>query len=658
MFKNVCINIIFLIFFLTPNFCLGDLKVRVWPNKIAYQVNEDCLFNIHIKNEDPNDRTIKLIVFVEYEIETEKLIFEQDTIIKGNEEKVVRVTWRFDSPVLGCAVKAHVLEFNKKIASAEEYFSVVKEKKEIVRVGIAGQLRVSGSLSPIEKEYNRFFVEEGLRKGYVNIVEAHGLYACPFYRLIPNEEEMKNDFLPGGFPYSISGTLDQIKQLKKNGILITCYGFFMPHAPASLELVRARPDLVMRFERGQAAFGEFNVKEIEDEKNYTKENFKLVYVGCMVDQLSKEVMDIHINALCKAKEFWDVDGVRWDGHISPRYYYTLGNTYFNYKGEPVPPIETVDHLTAQNLRYIKDAIRKVYPDYVFMANHIWQMGGVLVKNGHSEEYAALAEGGTGICNEPFRHAYIRGNPFNKWSQMASMLVFESDKANEYGGYAYAYPPTPWEVSPVITRFIYSILYATRNRPWFAIALYGPFMRGAQSFIKQDDLSHFESAVPIARFATRYSSILFGYNMERHKEPERFLAVHGDRDIWWKEFVHIRKISDTERQVVVDLLNPPLTEFVNPNADEKEIPPPQKEVKITIKVRADEKVTSAYFLSPDIEGMKMKLSLLPDEGAGSIKVYDPSAGKSVEMKQSGSGVVRVIVPELKYWGIVVFNIEKQ
>jgi len=621
--------------------CLANLKVKVWPNKIAYQVGEDCLIKIHIRNDFNNERIIQLKTFVEYEIDKKELISVQDIILKGNEEKTLLVYWKPNMPVLGCEVKVDVIENGKNIASAKEYFNVVKEKKEIVRVGIAGQFRISGSLNETEKEYNRFFVEEGLRKGYVNIAEAHGLYACAFSRLTPTEEEIKRDFFPGGFPYGISGTLDQINQMKENGILTTIYAFFMPNSPVGLELARARPDLVMRFKRGQASFGQFDVKEIEDAKNYTKEHFKLISCGWMPDQLNKEVLNIHINALINARKFWGIDGVRWDGHISPRYYYILGNEYYDYKGNPVPPIEKVDYLTGQNLKYIKDSIRKIYPDFVFMANHMWQMGGsgAFVKNEHSEEYAALAEGGTGVCNEPLRHAYLHGNLFNKWSNMSRMLVFESDKANKYGGYAYAYPPTPEEVSPVTTKLIYSLLYATRNRPWFAIALYGPFLRGPK-FVTKEAISYFNAVVPITRFATRFSGILFGYNIERCKDPEKFIIVESEKDIWWKEYVHIRKISDTERQVIVDLFNPPENEFVNQFADEKEFPVPVKDVKIIIKLSQDEKIISAFFLTPDIDEMRQRLTILEERF----------------FNETSINVKKVIIPELKCWGIVVFNIK--
>lgn len=661
MFKRLFNIVGFMLFLAVSNNSLADVKVRVWPAKTAYEADEGCLINVFLKNEGSNDITFRVQIYVEYEIDTRETLFDADVTVKAGKEETIPVTWQPAGAVLGCGVKASVLEAGKEIAGGEEYFNVVSEKKEIIRVGIAGQFRISRELNEAEKELNRFFVEEGLRGGYVNISEAHGVYDCPFSRIKPTDEDIENDFQPGGFPFSPSGTHDQIRRLRENGILTTAYSIFVPRGRPGLKLARARPDLMMRFERGQASFGQFDVKEIENEKNYIREHFDggKILSGWIPDQLSKATMDIHIKALLDVRDYWGMDGVRWDGHVSPRYYHTTsqGKAYFNHKGEPVPPRESVDHLTSLNLKYIKDAVRDVYPDYAFMANHMWQMGGVLVKDDErSEEYASLAEGGAGICNEPFLAAYIPGNPFNSWTNMSRMLVLEADKANEYGGYVYVYPPQPSTVNPVATRLIYPVLYAARNRPWFALALYNGFMSGPH-WVKEKELQYREAAVPVARFATRYSAVLFGHGMERVKEPEKFLAVQGQGEIWWRDYVHGRRLSATKRQVIVDLLNPPPDEFVKALSDEKDIPMPKKDVSLTIRVRADERVVSAHYLSPDIEGMRKELSLASDD-KGSVLLYDPAAGKPVEAGRMGASAARVVVPELKYWGIVVFNVEKQ
>ena len=146
------------------------------------------------------------------------------------------------------------------------------------------------------------------------------------------------------------------------------------------------------------------------------------------------------------------------------------------------------------------------------------------------------------------------------------------------------------------------------------------------------LPYSDATRPIARFATRYSAILFGYGVDRLKTPDSILSVTGPQPIWWKDYVHTRKISDHKTQITVDLLNPPPKEFARALADETDFPKPQKEVALTLKTKPGETIDSVWYLSPEIEGMQQKLV--------------PTTTKEF---------VKVAVPELKYWGIVVFNL---
>jgi len=608
-----------------------DIRLRVWPDKIVYAPQEVCTIKVYITNESDAARQLRLTAQVEYELTSKESLSSQQVTIAAHEEKTLSFTWKPTRELLGCAVKVRAFEGEQAVAEAAEYFNVVR-RADVPRVGICGQLRISGALSDFERSCNRFFIEEGLRKSYINIVEAHGLYADALVRLTPDEQELKNDFFPGGFPYWISGTLDQIRQLKANGLAVTIYAFPLTNSIAGLTLARERPDLMIRFERGQASFGQFDVKEIENPALRTPASYKMLAVGWVPDQTSREILDIAIAQLKQAREFWGIDGVRWDGHYSPRFYYLLGHKMFDYKGNPVPPLEQSDHLTAVSLRYVKNALRKVYPDFLFMHNHVWPAE--IPPDRYSEEHAAVLENGGSACNEAIRFSSTQGTPYNRWSEMSRLCTFEADKAEEYGGYAYAYPEPPWAVSLVYSRLQYPLLYATRNRPWFAAALYNSFMGGTAARAEKDQGYSYALALrPLARFATRYSAILFGPNMKRDRQPERTITVHSARPVWWKDYVRVRRLNERQRLVTVDLLNPPPREQGRADADESDYPAPQTDLTVTFQPASNERVTSAWFLSPDLPEMQRRLE-----------------------PQISAGRAAVQVAELKYWGIVVFELQ--
>lgn len=612
--------------------CAAEVTLRVWPDKLVYDPAEACTVQVHLSNDGPAARTVKVTARVEYELSASEALPEQEVTVAAGQTQSVRLHWKPARQLLGCAVTAAAQEGGQTLAQDTEYFNVVR-RSEVPRVGICGQFRISGALSDTERAYNRYFIEEGLRKAYINIAEAHGLYADALVRLVPNEQELKSDFFPGGFPFWISGTKDQIAQMKANGIFTTVYAFPLTNSTEGLTLARERPDLMMRFERGQASFSQFDVKEVDNPALRTPQAYKMLAVGWIPNQTSREVLDIAIGQLKGAREFWGIDGVRWDGHYSPAFYYIHRRPMFDYQGRPVPTLEESDHLTAQSVTYVKEALRRAYPDYLFMHNHIWPPN--VPMNQHSEEHAAVVGRGGSACNEAIRFCATPGTPYNPWAEMSRLLTQQADKAEEYGGYVYAYPEPPWSVSLVYSRLQYPLLYATRHRPWFAAGLYTSFMAGFAARAEQDPAYPFALALrPIARFATRYSAILFGPEMRRDRQPEKTVAVTSPAPVWWKDYVRVRRLRERERQVTVDLLNPPARELGRANADESDYPPPQQNLTVSLQPATGETVTEAWFLSPDL----------------------PKMGQRLETQTQG-GRVTVHVPELKYWGLVVFNLQE-
>ncbi len=621
----------FLGFLLLAGPCVAEVTLRVWPDKVAYDPAEVCTIQVHLNNAGPMARIVQITARVEYELSVSQALPDQQVTLEPGQTHTVVLHWKPPREVLGCAVTAQAQEAGQMLAQDTEYFNVVR-RSDVPRVGICGQLRISGKLSETERALNRYFIEEGLRKAYINIAEAHGLYADALVRLVPDEKERKTDFFPRRLPFWISGTKDQIAQMKANGIFTTVYAFPLTNSTEGLTLARERPDLMMRFERGQASFGQFDVREVENPALRTPQAYKMLPVGWIPNQTSREVLDIAIGQLKGAGEFWGIDGVRWDGHYSPAFYYIHRRKMFDYRGQPVPSLEESDRLTAASVTYVKEALRRAYPDYLFMHNHVWPP--TIPLDRHSEEHAAVLSRGGSACNECIRFAATPGTPYNRWSEMSRLLTQEADKAEEYGGYVYAYPEVPWSVSVTYSQLQYPLLYATRNRPWFAAGLYNSFMGGTAARAEQDPAYPFALALrPITRFATRYSATLFGPEMKRDREPEKTVTVTSPAPVWWKDYVRVRRLREGERQVTVDLLNPPAREAGRSNADESDYPAPQQDLTVTLQPAAGETVSEAWFLSPDLPRMGRRLPV-----------------------QSTAGRVSVHIPELKYWGLVVFSLQ--
>ena len=98
-------------------------------------------------------------------------------------------------------------------------------------------------------------------------------------------------------------------------------------------------------------------------------------------------------------------------------------------------------------------------------------------------------------------------------------------------------------------------------------------------------------------------------------------------------MRVRRLNERQRLVTVDLLNPPPREQGRADADESDYPAPQTDLTVTFQPASNERVTSAWFLSPDLPEMQRRLE-----------------------PQISAGRAAVQVAELKYWGIVVFELQ--
>ena len=134
-----------------------------------------------------------------------------------------------------------------------------------------------------------------------------------------------------------------------------------------------------------------------------------------------------------------------------------------------------------------------------------------------------------------------------------------------------------------------------------------------------------------RFALRYSELIYNLDIKRIIDPEKrpILEVKSEKPLWWKEYVYQGTLSDGKKYLFVSLVNPPVKPYLDYN--EKETPAQQTNIEVTVDQPLAGRVTKAYLLSPDIPGNKTDLKIEGDNKK-----------------------IKVVVPKLLYWDIVVFE----
>lgn len=604
MMKRVMFLIVFTFIF-SLGFSANRIEIQVRPDKILYSPGEIAKFKIEIEN-DGESFTGNLRVFVIWEIEDNEKIFDKELeILKGKNK--LEAKWE-TKEVLGCEVRVELMQKGEIIGIARDYFNVCRSE-DALRVGIHVEYPTLHTFS--DESYLKKIPEYiySLRDGYGNIMEVFGWCPDNFAELAP-----ERDVWVSAYWQSKVALKKIIEECHKYGMKVLHYAAGYTWCRPGAEILRKHPEWGVYRATGQPYWGgTLDVRKLDWEKNPERMSGETFMGGGAqggpINFTLKEPLDYGINQLIESKKMFGWDGVRFDGH-----YVVWTKDAYDIYGKPAPPPDEAIKITAKNTEYTKRKIKEIYPDYLFMFNaatHDYDTGEIDI------DCIAQCKDGGATANEPVRETSNTTSRWHKWKDFKDLLVKDADICRKNGGYAYAYLNPPWEVCPNVDRIQYPILLASNNHPWFSFP----------NLDRKTDKggSHYPIQKNLFAFATRFSSILWGYGIERVKNPEEFISVSSEKgDIWWKDFVYLRDLKDGRTYLTLHLINEPPTQNIEP--DEQPLPEPIKDIKINLK----KNLKKAWILYPD--------------GVNYFRV-------PIE-----NGVI--IVPELKIWAVVVFEIGRE
>lgn len=137
-----------------------------------------------------------------------------------------------------------------------------------------------------------------------------------------------------------------------------------------------------------------------------------------------------------------------------------------------------------------------------------------------------------------------------------------------------------------------------------------------------------------QFATRYAGLIWDLKVKPIKKPEDWVQPGKAADfLWlWKEYVHLRDLGHGKKQLIMHLINTPAEKKLFTNPDCK-VPPPQRAFPLDFTLPAGMQAKAIWFLTPEYSLTQQALQ-----------------GK----KQNGK--LRVIIPKLRFWSMVVLELE--
>jgi hypothetical protein len=331
-------------------------------------------------------------------------------------------------------------------------------------------------------------------------------------------------------------------------------------------------------------------------------------------------------------------GVRFDGHFQAR-------TGKNRVGDKIVDFspDDADRQTAANQKALKAQALKVFPNYVFGYNFA---NCTLDQRFQSNlrEAIELCQGGGHIMDE-YAKANAGGNhPYRKWADFSLLMVRQTEQVRRLGGELF------------------------------------PMVHGGQVGWYQTIFTLAASAHPnnqytpqsLGRFATRYGELLWGANLRNVWNPLGFAVVRPG--VMWENYVREQILDDRHKRLIIHLINPPpqdsATETallekegndrqqkrwkIENEAKQMKVAPDYSELDRLPPIQLEPKPQTAIAVRIVPEAMDGKW----EASRALLLSADDGSRTELKLEKSDPYFWQVTVPELKYWSILVVELEKK
>jgi len=607
----------------------GVMLAEARPDKLFYFTGEDVTGVVTLSNPTKQTRVVQVRAWLEQGLDRKTALQTKDVTVVSNSSQMVSFLWPAKEVArFGQALAVELVADGKVTATGGDCFS---SADNVWRVGIAGGHPVAWTaehvkdLAGIERSVDAF------RDNYVNTFEKFFWAPDDFAKMTVESPE----WYSGQARYHEN--LERLKHMcdygRKIGVLPTTYGKSIGSGSAARDFIRANPEMVWGF-GGVMSFipdtEELAKWDVVPEKpwqstawaNYNMNDPAVVQHG--IDQIIES-----------SRQFgWA--GVRFDGHFQAR-------TGKNRVGDKIVEFspDDADRQTAANQKALKDQTLKVFPSYVFGYNFAnCTLDQRLQSN--LREAVELCRGGGHIMDEYAKQNAGGNHPYRKWADFSLLMVRQTEQVRRLGG----------ELFPML---------GGGQVGWYqTIFTLAAGAHPNNQYIPQS----------LGRFATRNGELLWGANLRNVWNPLGLVVVRPG--IMWENHVREQVLDDRHKRLIIHLINPPPQDTATETASLEKEGNDRQQKRWKIKGEADKKKTPPDYSEldrlPPIQlepkpQTNIAVRIVPEamEGkwdASRTLLLSADDGSRTELKLDKSDPYfwQVAVPELKYWSIIVVELE--
>lgn len=599
------------------------------PDKLFYLTGEDAKGNVTLSNSGKEARNVHVRAWLEQGLDRKTAVQTRAAAVAPGTSQVVTFNWPAkEIAPYGQALAVELVADGKVIATGGDCFS---SADNVWRVGIAGGHPVAYTATHVKDLAGIERSVDKLRDNYVNTFEKFFWAPDDFANLLPNQPE----WYSGQARYHEN--LERLKHMcrygRTIGVLPTTYGKSIGGGTAARDFIRANPETVYGF--GGAMSYRGDTEELAKWDIVTEKDWQSV-AWAQYNMNDPAVVQHGITQIIQSSRQFGWAGVRFDGHFQAR-------TGKQRVGDAIVDFtpDMADARTAANQKALKEQALKVLPSYVFGYNFAnCTLDQRFQQN--LREAIELCRGGGHIMDEYAKQNAGGDHPYRKWADFADLMVRQTEQVRRLGGELF-----PMTGGGQVGWYQAVFAYAAGAHPNNS---YGPQV--------------------LNRFATRYGELLWGRSLRNLWNPLGLVVVRPG--VMWEPFVRTQRLDDRHQRLLIHLINPPAQETATETArltSEKEA---REKRRLVIQAEADKKKVAPDFAEidrlPPIQlepkpQADIAVRIVPEALEGKwaatrvlLLSADDGTRTELELDQADPYFWQVTVPQLKYWSLVVVEME--
>ena len=596
---------------------------RIWPRRLRYSPGQCAEFDIELASQGTGNTPVRCRFDVVAGLDTVYPLASGESTLTPGKPKTLTLRWTPHVEAFECEVVGELVDptTGRRLDRKSEVFLVARNAYQ---AGHKSGLSVRSWDAGKMREIDRFVFD--WRRNYIPLTELMSVGLDNFSKWVPDTDKWFSGQGSAAYRNSKELVVGLVKRCHKAGIAVVPYINSAISGVHGTEFARQHPEWLVYGERGHftggvetrlldllrtfydrypASIGDKDLME-RIRKPDRGAGLQISAVNCA----NERAVRFSIEQVAKGVKLFGFDGLRFDGHYqvaAPSDPAAIGVAKrFDVEGKPpVSDQDEADRLSARNTRLMKKRLWREFPGFVFGYNwgHPYQRFG----RRRPLDYAECARDGGMILWESINHHYLPTSPWHRWREAADAIADEVEQPARHGGTLNVGWFHWWKASDIYGRHLFAIICAARAH-----------LSGAGS----PKIPH-----GYYRFAARYAGLLYDRNVKRAPRIASTMDVTAKR-VWWKKYVYERRLGGGGRQIIVHLVNPPAQ--ATTDIATQQAPPVVRGLCVTVPVPKGQRPRRVYWLSPD--------------ETPSRRVIAPGT--------SGAGHMKVQVPELTYWGMLV------